>query len=349
VALASAQPQLEHREPTVTANAPLDVEVQDTSDAPASEPLNTPTPSRDVDVIDVDNDRGSEKTSHAESDNRWANESYDEDDFSADAPPVVVDDGWEIALDEEPSPITPRGDRVPHQATVRRGSSHTPTHDASDLPRALETAAPSMEPAASPLAPLAPAVIIDVAPKSPQMMLLEDGPPPAAFAGCPHCRRPIPTGTIVCVGCGYNLLDGSINADAIYQPVTRLKPRSGWTGPLLLAVVITMAAAAGGYQYFGTRTGFIAFGIAFLIAVPLWFLWALADARDTEGAQLKIWLVPGYIFVWVFRESRSRYLRGATIGVVAIIIAFIVLGYEWRRIDREQQRAYLRGPLTTSP
>lgn len=267
----------------------------------------------------------------------------DGDEVSADAPPVVMGVDWELENDEAPSPMQSRAAAGSHPAGGSTSPFHRIDHDVrTKIPISRVAGAPALVPPPQ-------VASIESPPRTPKIMLLEDGPPAAAFAGCPHCRRPIPTGAIVCVGCGYNLLDGSINSDAVYQPVTRLKPRSTWTGPLLLGSALTLATAAAAYELFGTRAGVFAFGIAFLIAVPLWFIWALIDARDTEGAQLKIWLVPGYIFAWVFGESRSRYLRAGTVGVIALIVAFAALGYEWRRVEREQQRAHLRQPATTSP
>jgi membrane protein DedA with SNARE-associated domain len=54
---------------------------------------------------------------------------------------------------------------------------------------------------------------------------------------------------------------------------------------------------------------------------------------------MKIWIVPGYIFAYVYGESRSRYLRAITAGVVAIILMFAVHVYEWNRQAQERERA----------
>lgn len=178
--------------------------------------------------------------------------------------------------------------------------------------------------------------------RTPQAMLLEDGPPAAAFAGCPHCHHPMAGGAIVCLNCGFNLMTGGIATEAIQHVIKRRPTRSTWTGPLLLGGSIATAAIAGGILLYGQDLGFMVFAAAFVIALPAWFLWSLIDARDTEGAQLKIWVVPGYIFAYVFNESRSRYLKGVTAGVIAVIVMFGVHVYEWNRQAQERERALHR-------
>lgn len=177
-------------------------------------------------------------------------------------------------------------------------------------------------------------------PRIEQEMLLEDGPPAAAFAGCPHCHRPMPTGAIVCLGCGYNVLTGAVQDEDVHRPIVRhLTSPGGWLGPILLCCLLIAAASAGGRVLHGSEFGFFIFAAMSLMCVPAWFVLTLRNARKVEGAQLRIWIVPLYIFVHVFRDSRSKYLRAMTIGIVALVIASAVLGYDWGRRERERERA----------
>ena len=149
----------------------------------------------------------------------------------------------------------------------------------------------------------------------------------------------MPTGAVICLACGLNTMSGVRSEDDVHRPLIRRRARSGWTGPALLGATLVLMSLAGGYLTVNTRTGVLAYGIALLISVPAWFAWALLDARDTEGAQLKVWLVPGYIFAWVFGESRSRYLRAATLALLVIAVVFAALGYQWQQHERQRMRA----------
>ena len=180
-----------------------------------------------------------------------------------------------------------------------------------------------------------------IAPRDWRVLALNGGPVPTAFAGCPHCHRLMPTGAVVCLACGFNTLSGVRSDEDVARPISRRRARSGWTGPILMGSALTLLALGGGYLLFGTRAGALAYGIALVVSVPAWFAWSVIDARDTEGAQLKIWLVPGYIIAWVFSESRSRYLRAATIALVVITGVFAVLGYQWRLLERQHTRAVI--------
>ena len=74
--------------------------------------------------------------------------------------------------------------------------------------------------------------------------------------------------------------------------------------------------------------------------VEAWHLWTVFDARKIEGAQRRIWFIPGYGLIYVFAESESRYLRTYTVGVAAVVIAFFALGYDWQRRDAQWNAAH---------
>jgi hypothetical protein len=147
---------------------------------------------------------------------------------------------------------------------------------------------------------------------------------------CPHCRASLAADAVVCVSCGTNFQTGATtNVSVVKAP--REPMLNGWLGPLILGGVMVLTTIIGGFSLYGSEGGFAIFAILFLFSVLPWHVWTLVDARAIPGAQLKIWLIPLYNLFYIFTISASRWLKAFTVGLIAIIITFFVLGAELER------------------
>jgi hypothetical protein len=177
-------------------------------------------------------------------------------------------------------------------------------------------------------------------------LVLESVPP--TMNACPACRAAMATGAVVCLSCGYNAQTRAA-VDVQVHRAPREPLLGGWLGPLVAGTVMLAAVVVGALLARGRGAeGLGMFALPAIAVCAIWYVWLLVDARSVEGAQSKIYLIPFYFLYYVYNESENRYLRAITPGVLAGIIAFLLLGYAHSRqppkqpqsmwVDRPQQQ-----------
>lgn len=143
---------------------------------------------------------------------------------------------------------------------------------------------------------------------------------------CPSCGKQLPTGGVICIDCGINVITGralvttqETNLDAIYVTAERIIWGVSWLAWWCF-IPVPIASEA-----FGTARPYAIRAIAILtVLISFWFLWAY-DEIEGEG--------PGHLMLWAGETWSSEELAG-----------FLVeegLPPDWAHEEAEDYVAYL--------